>query len=337
MAGHIAARGAGTWRLFVDGPRDVVTGRRRQITRTFHGSKKQAEKELAHLVVEVERGAHDGRAGTVDQLFAQWLAVAHHEKSTAATNATYYQNYVRPALGSRTVRKLRPLELQKFYRDLIERGGQAGGPLSPNTVRRVHDMLHRALQEAVRWGWIVSNPAHGIDLPKAEERQQRAPTPAEVGTLLAEAASKDPDWAGEGRRKMEIRRRRYHPEGMTSEAAARDTAAAIQERIRELGLTIAELTRRSGVSEPVIRDLRRALVRNYQDRSLSALSQALGWHYGALRAMLSGLEPEPAPSETSGAVPAVQREIDDIVRMLAEGVHLQQEVADRLARLKDAD
>lgn len=82
-----------------------------------------------------------------------------------------------------------------------------------------------------------------------------------------------------------------------AERNARRAAVAVRERMQELGLSIAELSRRSGVSDPVIGDLRNAAEKNYHDRSLSELSKALGWHHGALAALLAGRQPEPAPVE----------------------------------------
>ena len=49
MRGHIRERGRGTWELRVFLGRDPITRRDRYKTRTFKGSKKDAEKELATL------------------------------------------------------------------------------------------------------------------------------------------------------------------------------------------------------------------------------------------------------------------------------------------------
>jgi integrase len=41
------------------------------------------------------------------------------------------------------------------------------GGLSPNTVHHVHAVLHRALHDAVRWGYLQSNVAQAADPPRA--------------------------------------------------------------------------------------------------------------------------------------------------------------------------
>ena len=42
----------------------------------------------------------------------------------------------------------------------------AGGSLSATTVRHIHASLHRALRDAVRWGWTMRNSADQADPPK---------------------------------------------------------------------------------------------------------------------------------------------------------------------------
>ncbi len=54
MAGSLRQRGEGSWQLRVHLGRDPETGRKRYAERTFHGTKRQAERALAALVAESE-------------------------------------------------------------------------------------------------------------------------------------------------------------------------------------------------------------------------------------------------------------------------------------------
>jgi hypothetical protein len=56
MAGSLEKRGRDSWRLVVSAGYDPVSGQRRRIQRTVHGSKREAERALARLLVEVEGG-----------------------------------------------------------------------------------------------------------------------------------------------------------------------------------------------------------------------------------------------------------------------------------------
>jgi integrase len=59
-------------------------------------------------------------------------------------------------------------------------------------VKRVHNILRRALQQAVRWGWIVENPAVHASPPRTLRVEPTAPTPDEVSRLLVVATAIDP-------------------------------------------------------------------------------------------------------------------------------------------------
>ena len=50
-------------------------------------------------------------------------------------------------------------------------------------------MLHAALRQAVRWGWLSSNPADAASPPRLRRRRIRPPTADEVLRLIAAAAS----------------------------------------------------------------------------------------------------------------------------------------------------
>ena len=62
-------RSPGSWELIVEAGRDPVTGRSRQVSRTFHGNLRDAKKARAELLVEVGKGRHTGTAATVEELY----------------------------------------------------------------------------------------------------------------------------------------------------------------------------------------------------------------------------------------------------------------------------
>ncbi|MGH9042920.1 MAG: tyrosine-type recombinase/integrase, partial [Acidimicrobiia bacterium] len=55
--------------------RDEVTGKQRYLTRTVRGTKREAEKVCAALVVEASKGKFTTRtSGTLEGLLKDWLA-----------------------------------------------------------------------------------------------------------------------------------------------------------------------------------------------------------------------------------------------------------------------
>lgn len=79
-------------------------------------------------------------------------------------------------------------------------------------------------------------------------------------------------------------------------AMARDwdaVAAAIRARMSELDMTQAELAQRAGVALMTVRELQHNLQpRRRSPRTMSAVSEALGWPPEHLAAILGGADPE---------------------------------------------
>jgi integrase len=69
-----------------------------------------------------------------------------------------------------------------------------GLPLAPTTVRQIHAILRRALSQAVKWGWLSSNPAALASPPPVVPRDIHPPTPEEVVRLLDAAWEADADF-----------------------------------------------------------------------------------------------------------------------------------------------
>jgi integrase len=89
--------------------------------------------------------------------------------------------------------KLKAAELDRFYQQLRIRGGAEGRPLSPATIRRIHGIIHRALGQGVRWGWLTSNPASSASPPRVPTPDITPPSPSQLAELLSLAAERNPD------------------------------------------------------------------------------------------------------------------------------------------------
>ncbi len=56
--------------------RDAVTSRKRWAYRTFHGGKRDAQRALATMVAEAERGGLARTSATVGELLEEWFELA---------------------------------------------------------------------------------------------------------------------------------------------------------------------------------------------------------------------------------------------------------------------
>lgn len=194
MAGSLRQRGSDSWQLRVHVGRDVETGRKRYVERTFRGSKREADRALAALVSEAESLARVSNHGqTVERLLHEWLDHAAPSLSprTVLVTRGYIDSTISPQLGSIPVAKLTTQEIDRFYRRLLT----VGGPrvkYSPATIRRVHGILRRALSQGVRWGWIMRNPAAEASPPRVPVKELKPPSPEEVARLFQLASEANP-------------------------------------------------------------------------------------------------------------------------------------------------
>jgi integrase len=196
MRGHLQQRSRDTWRLKVYVGRSA-DGRKRYVERTVHGSRKEAERELARLVVEVDEGRHVASAPmTMGELLDWWLDLK--AMTVEATTANGYrwivERYVRPAFGDRKVASIRTLELDHWYQQLRTGGGAGGRPLSGRTVRLCHTVMRQSLEQARKWGLIARNPAVDATPPAARRTEIRPPTIQQVHDLLEAAFEFAPDF-----------------------------------------------------------------------------------------------------------------------------------------------
>ena len=174
---------------------DPVTGRQKYKTRTFRGGKRAAEAELARLVAQVGGGGHGAGDTTLNELIERWLDLAHKELSPSTVRGyqRIVRSYIQSTIGKVPLNKLRTDQLDRFYAQLLEHGGEHGGALSPATVRQTHAIIRRALNQAHRWGWIAANPAALASPPRVRFHPINPPEPQDVLALLAVAEKSDPE------------------------------------------------------------------------------------------------------------------------------------------------
>lgn len=112
------------------------------------------------------------------------------------------------------------------------------------------------------------------------------------------------------------------------ERVADDWAAvgrAIKQRRTELSVTQTALGERAAVSKQIIYELEKAIVRRRSRRTLSAVSNALGWHEGHLAAVLAGRLPprvgEPVP-KSDDDVPGHISVVEHYLRQLLDEMQI---------------
>jgi integrase len=130
---------------------------------------------------------YDDESITLGEYLDRWLkdCVRGSVRQSTFDRDSYLANhYVKPALGKRRLKKLAPLDVQSFYRDVLDAG------LSASTVNKIHTVLHKALSQAVRWSLIPRNITEAVKAPRPNTEEMR-PLSAEEARKLLDAARGD--------------------------------------------------------------------------------------------------------------------------------------------------
>ncbi|MBF4483026.1 site-specific integrase [Dehalococcoides mccartyi] len=169
MRGHITKRGKDSYSIVIStGERDPETKKYKQHWETVRGTKKDAEKRLAELLNQIDKGLYiKPEKTTLAEYLERWLK-DYVWPNLAPRTAEGYEHIIRryiiPGLGKIQLAQLKPEHIQKYYANQLSIGGDKGIGLSPRTVRHHHMCLHSALKTAVKWELLIRNPLDAIHL-----------------------------------------------------------------------------------------------------------------------------------------------------------------------------
>ena len=197
MAGSIEKRGKNSYRLTVSEGFDL-NGKPMIHRKTVHGTKKDAEVELAKFVTEVQNGlVIDGKS----LKFSEFTEIWKRDYGSKELAPSTYKRYCRmletrllPYFGHFYINKIKPTDIMKFY-DLLEKdtqlvrkqgnnGAKTKKPLSGKTILEHHRLLRAMLHKAVYWQLIVTNPAERVQPPKARKPKRRSYDDEQTKILL---------------------------------------------------------------------------------------------------------------------------------------------------------
>ena len=144
--------------------------------------------KLAQAVSKREEGfAVDAGNLTVGKYMNRWLKDSVKNTVRQRTFERHEQIirlHISPTLGGLKLKALSPAHIQGFYRDRLDSG------LSPATVQKIHVVLHKALDHAVRWSLVPRNVSEAVKPPRPAPEEIRPLNRDQVKTLL-EAAGGD--------------------------------------------------------------------------------------------------------------------------------------------------
>ena len=95
--------------------------------------------------------------------------------------------HIKPLLGVIRLDMLDAPTIQGAYINLLRPSGKHPKGVSPKTIKNVHRVLHKALQQAVLIGYIRFNPADTCILPRVEKAKVTPCDDAQISPFIKEA------------------------------------------------------------------------------------------------------------------------------------------------------
>ena len=177
-----AAQGAGTirkktvtrkgtaytyWEARITTGYDSGTGK--QIQRSFSGkTQKEVREKMQAIAIELNNGTYkEPLKMTVGEWLDIWAKdyLNNVKPRTREIYEASIRNHLKPALGTIRLEALDTPTIQAFYNGLSSPCKTRDHALSPKTIKDLHGILHKALNQAAAIGYLRFNPADACNIP----------------------------------------------------------------------------------------------------------------------------------------------------------------------------
>lgn len=154
---------------------------------------RKTKREVVKAVRELENARESGgvrKAGqrwTVEKWLTHWvenIANGNVRDNTLSGYRVAVYTHLNKGIGAHRLDKLQPEHLERLYARMRAEGKAAG------TAHQVHRTVRTALNEAVRRGHIISNPAKLAKAPQLDDHEIEPYTVDQVKRLLVEAGKR---------------------------------------------------------------------------------------------------------------------------------------------------
>ena len=151
---------------------DPSTGK--QVQKSVSG---KTQKEVAQMLKAATAALDNGTYIAPNKMtVAQWLDTwqADYLKGVKPSTVSSYQatikNHIKPNIGAIRLDALTTHDIQEFYNKRFE-GDENRSPLSAKTIKNIHGVLHKALQQAMLNSYIRTNPSNPCILPRVTRKK----------------------------------------------------------------------------------------------------------------------------------------------------------------------
>jgi integrase len=147
-----------------------------------YATRRAAQQARTELLGALEHAAYvpPDKTTVADYLRQQWLLAIQTQvrPGTWAEYRSKAETHLIPAVGQVALQQLTTAVLNALYKELLDRG------TGPRTVQYVHATIRKALNDAVRWGLLVRNPALHAAVPTPHRAELRTWTADELRHFL---------------------------------------------------------------------------------------------------------------------------------------------------------
>ena len=166
--GTIRKRSDGRWEARYSLGFDPKTGK--QVQKSIYGrTQGEVRKKLSAVVVQIDNGTYTEPSKV---RLSVWLDLWFQDYTgnlKPATKSAYEEHirvHIKPYLGDVMMASLTTQMIQRVYNML-----QFEKHLSPKSIKNIHGVFHKAIDQAIKIGYIKQNPLDAVVLPRVEKRQ----------------------------------------------------------------------------------------------------------------------------------------------------------------------
>lgn len=186
--GCIYKRSDGTWAAVITTGRDEKGHQKRQFI--YGKTRTEVAEKLLKTQNDMKTGAYiKPTKATLGEWLDKWLEQYKRNDLRPTTYSSYEQHirvHIKPSIGHVLLQDLTPEMVQKFYNEKYKTGRYDGeGGLSSATVRKIHNILHEALDQAVLNSLIYRNAADATKRPKLSQKEIKIFTVEEQNKFMS--------------------------------------------------------------------------------------------------------------------------------------------------------
>jgi len=183
MKGSIQKRGK-TYTYITDGPKDPITGKRNQISKGGFKRRKDADVALRKLLSELDENRYAEPSNETLADYLNFWFSTHYQKrvkeTTVASRRYMMQKHLidENPFAKKKLSAITSFDIDALYNQKIDED------YSTSYIRKIHQMLNQAFEQAKKWKKVIVNPVTDASPPSLKKEEMRIWSYQEVHSFL---------------------------------------------------------------------------------------------------------------------------------------------------------